>query len=125
MEARRRNEKNRAAVIKANLLLPAAFLVLTLVCAGAAAQTGYPAKPVRFIVPSAAGGGTDIIARALAQKLTESFGAQFVVDNRPGAGQMIAIEMVATSSVAGHPILIAASNPELNPIMYQNLTYAP
>src|SRR5712691_9109749 len=125
MEAGRRNEKNRAAVIKANLLLPAAFLLLTLVCAGAAAQTGYPAKPVRFIVPSAAGGGTDIIARALAQKLSVSLGQQFVVDNRPGAGQMIGIEMAAKSSADGHTILMAASTLAINPIMYKKLSYDP
>src|SRR5258706_908067 len=86
METGRRNEKDRVAVIKTKLFL---FLLLILVCTGAAAQTGYPSKPVRFIVPSAAGGGTDIIARALAQNLSESLARQFVVDNRPGAGQMI------------------------------------
>src|SRR5256712_5717150 len=125
MEARRRNEKNRAAVIKANLLLPAAFLLLTLVCAGAAAQTGYPSKPVRFIVPSAAGGGTDIIARALAQKLSESLGAQFVVDNRPRAAQIIVTDMAAKSPADGHTILMAASTLAINPIMYKKLSYDP
>ena len=103
-------------MIQANPPLPAALLLLTLLCAGAAAQPGYPAKPVRFIVPSAAGGGTDIIARALAQKLSESLVAQFVVDNRPGAGQMIGIEMAAKSSAYGHTILIAASTLAINPI---------
>jgi len=111
-------------VIKVNLLPPAALL-LALVCAGAAAQTGYPSKPVRFIVPSAAGGGTDIIARALAQKLSESLGAQFVVDNRPGAGQMIGIEMAAKSPADGHTILMAASTLAINPIMYKKVPYDP
>ena len=124
MEAGRRSEKDRAAVIKVNLLPPAALL-LALVCAGAAAQTGYPSKPVRFIVPSAAGGGTDIIARALAQKLSESLGAQFVVDNRPGAGQMIGIEMAAKSPADGHTILMAASTLAINPIMYKKVPYDP
>ncbi|TMG89944.1 MAG: tripartite tricarboxylate transporter substrate binding protein, partial [Betaproteobacteria bacterium] len=125
METGRRGGKDRVAVIKANSLLRTALLLLTLVCAGAAAQTGYPAKPVRFIVPSAAGGGTDIIARALAQKLSESLGAQFVVDNRPGAGQMIGIEMAAKSSADGHTILMAASTLAINPVMYKKLPYDP
>src|SRR5439155_11182410 len=101
------------------------LLISALACASAAAQTAYPAKPVRFIVPSAAGGGTDIIARALAQKLSESLGAQFVVDNRPGAGQMIGIEMAAKSSADGHTILMAASTLAINPIMYKKLSYDP
>ncbi|HYQ94678.1 MAG TPA: tripartite tricarboxylate transporter substrate-binding protein, partial [Burkholderiales bacterium] len=108
-----------------NSLPPAALLLLTLVCAGAAAQTGYPSKPVRFIVPSAAGGGTDIIARALAQKLSESLGQQFVVDNRPGAGQMIGIELAAKSAADGHTILMAASTLAINPIMYKKVPYHP
>ena len=125
METGGRDEKDRVAVIKANSPLPTALLLLTLVCSGAAAQTGYPAKPVRFIVPSAAGGGTDIIARALAQKLSESLGQQFVVDNRPGAGQMIGIEMAAKSPADGHTILMAASTLAINPIMYKKVPYDP
>src|SRR5881396_4308237 len=101
------------------------LLISALTCASAAAQTAYPAKPVRFIVPSAAGGGTDIIARALAQKLSESLGAQFVVDNRPGAGQMIGIEMAAKSPADGHTILMAASTLAINPIMYKKVSYDP
>jgi tripartite-type tricarboxylate transporter receptor subunit TctC len=112
-------------VIKANSLLPTALLLLTLVCAGAAAQTGYPAKPVRFIVPSAAGGGTDIIARSVAHKLSESLGQPFVVDNRPGAGQMIGIELAAKSPADGHTILMAASTLAINPIMYKKVSYDP
>ncbi|TMG69611.1 MAG: tripartite tricarboxylate transporter substrate binding protein, partial [Betaproteobacteria bacterium] len=87
----------------------ASLFVFALFSAGAAAQTAYPAKPVRFIVPSAAGGGTDIIARSVAHKLSESLGQQFVVDNRPGAGQMIGIELAAKSPADGHTILMAAS----------------
>src|SRR5439155_20325929 len=120
-----RNEKDRAAVIQTRSLLSAALLLLTLACGGAAAQAVYPAKPVRFIVPSAAGGGTDIIARALAQKLSESLGQQFVVDNRPGAGQMIGIELAAKSPTDGHTILMAASTLAINPIMYKKVPYDP
>jgi tripartite-type tricarboxylate transporter receptor subunit TctC len=88
-------------------------------------QAAYPSKPVRFIVPSSAGGGTDIIARALSQKLSEALGQQFVVENRPGAGQMIGIELAAKAPADGHTILMAASTLAINPIMYKKVSYDP
>jgi tripartite-type tricarboxylate transporter receptor subunit TctC len=114
MEESRRSEKARAAV--------AALLLLAL--AGTASGQ-YPTRPVRFIVPSAAGGGTDIIARAISLKLAESLGQQFVVDNRPGAGQMIGIELAAKSSADGYTILMAASTLAINPVMYKKVSYDP
>ena len=90
-----------------------------------AAQSGYPSKPVRFIVPSSPGGGTDIIARAIALKLSEAFGQQVVVDNRPGAGQMIGIELAAKSPADGHTILMAASTLAINPVMFKKVAYDP
>ena len=104
----------------------APFLLSALLCAGAAAQTAaYPTRPVRFIVPSAAGGGTDIIARAISLRLGEVLGQQFVVDNRPGAGQMIGIELAAKSPADGYTILMAASTLAINPIMYKKVPYDP
>jgi tripartite-type tricarboxylate transporter receptor subunit TctC len=103
---------------------PSLFL-FALLSVEAAAQSAYPAKPVRFIVPSAAGGGTDIIARSVAHKLSESLGQQFVVDNRPGAGQMIGIELAAKSHADGYTILMAASTLAINPIMYKKVRYDP
>jgi len=99
------------------------FLLSALLSAAAAAQ--YPAKPVRFIVPSAVGGGTDIIARAISLKLGESLGQQFVVDNRPGAGQMIGIELAAKAPADGYTLLMAASTLAINPIMYKKVPYDP
>ena len=113
MEAGRRSEKARAAV---------AALLLSL---AGAAPGEYPSHPVRFIVPSAAGGGTDIIARAISLKLAESLGQQFVVDNRPGAGQMIGIELAAKSPADGYTILMAASTLAINPVMYKKVPYDP
>ena len=101
------------------------FLVSALACAAAVAQPAYPAKPVRFIVPSAAGGGTDIIARAISLKLSGELGQQFVVENRPGAGQMIGIELAARSPADGYTILMAASTLAINPIMYKKVPYDP
>jgi len=101
------------------------IFLASLVCATAVAQTTYPARPVRFIVPSAAGGGTDIIARAISLKLAESLGQPFVVENRPGAGQMIGIELAAKSPADGYTILMAASTLAINPIMYKHVSYDP
>ena len=113
METGRLSEKARAAV---------AALLLSL--AGAASGQ-YPTHPVRFIVPSAAGGGTDIIARAISLRLSETLGQQFVVDNRPGAGQMIGIELAAKAPPDGHTLLMAASTLAINPVMYKKVPYDP
>ena len=113
METGRRSEKARAAV---------AALLLSL---AGAAPGQYPVHPVRFIVPSAAGGGTDIIARAVSLKLSEALGQQFVVDNRPGAGQMIGIELAAKAPPDGHTILMAASTLAIKPVMYKKVPYDP
>ncbi len=91
----------------------------------ATAEDAYPSKPVRFIVPSAAGGGTDIVTRAVAQKLAESLGQQFLVENRPGAGQMIGIEAAARAPADGYTLLMAASTLAINPIMYKKVSYDP
>ena len=69
----------------------------------------YPAKTVRIVVGFQAGGGTDIAARVLAQKLTESLGTSFIVDNRPGAAGNLAADIVAKSNADGYTILMANS----------------
>ncbi len=100
------------------------LLALALIVAAAVAQgTAYPAKPVRIVVPSSPGGGTDILARVLAQKLSESQGQQFVVENRPGAGQVIGIEAVARSAPDGYTLLMAASAIVINEVLYAKPPY--
>jgi tripartite-type tricarboxylate transporter receptor subunit TctC len=106
-------------------LRTSSLFLFALLSVGAAGQTAYPAKPVRFVVPSSAGGGTDIIARSVAHKLSESLGQQFVVENRPGAGQMIGIELVAKSPADGYTLLMTASTLAINPIMYKKVSYDP
>ena len=69
-----------------------ALIGLCLLASPAAAQSDYPSKPVKIIVPSAPGGGPTIAARVLAQHLSQAMGQQFFIDNRPGAGNMIGIE---------------------------------
>ena len=100
------------------------LLALALIVAAAVAQgTAYPAKPVRIVVPSSPGGGTDILARVLAQKLSESQGQQFVVENRSGAGQVIGIEAVARSAPDGYTLLMAASVIVINEVLYAKPPY--
>jgi tripartite-type tricarboxylate transporter receptor subunit TctC len=72
------------------------------------AQLDYPTKPIRFIAANSAGGGLDIVARALSPKLAAVFGYQVVVDNRPGAAGSIASEITAHAAPDGHTILVAS-----------------
>jgi tripartite-type tricarboxylate transporter receptor subunit TctC len=107
--------------MKMTRLLPVALVF----AAGlAVAQApAYPVKSVRLLVPSSPGGGTDILARVLAQKMSETFGQQFVVENRPGAGQVIGIEAVARSAPDGYTLLMAASAIVINEVLYAKPPY--
>jgi tripartite-type tricarboxylate transporter receptor subunit TctC len=88
----------------------AVFAVLLGLTATASIAQNWPAKPVKIIVPSAPGGGTDIYARLLAFGLGESLKQQFVVDNRPGGNAMIGAEVVARSAPDGYTLLVSASS---------------
>jgi tripartite-type tricarboxylate transporter receptor subunit TctC len=101
----------------------ALFFALALVALAAPAQE-WPAKPVRFIVPSSPGGGTDIYARILAQGLSDALKQQFIVDNRPGASGNIGAAAAAKSPPDGYTFLVSA-NPALsvNPSLYKDLPY--
>ncbi|MCG3186384.1 MAG: hypothetical protein IOMNBAOH_00941 [Rhodocyclaceae bacterium] len=89
------------------------------------AQT-YPNKPIRFIVTQAAGGTSDVIARAFAQKLSEFLGQQVVVDNRPGANGIIGAEVVLKSPPDGYTLLFGSSPIlAINPALYKKLPYDP
>ena len=78
-----------------------------------------------IIVPSPPAGGTDIIARVLAQQFSTAFGQQFVVENRPGAGNMIGIESVARSAPDGYTLLMVPSTLALNSVLYKKVNYDP
>jgi tripartite-type tricarboxylate transporter receptor subunit TctC len=91
----------------------------------ASAQT-WPSRPVTIILPFAPGGGTDLLARALAQDLGERFGQQFVVDNRAGAGGNVGAAAVAKAAPDGYTILFGTPGPLANnKLMYKNLPFDP
>ena len=83
----------------------------------ACAQEPYPVRPVRVVVAFAPGGGTDIVARSLAARLSARFGQQFVVDNRPGAGGIAGIELVARSQPDGYTLLVVSSSFAANAVL--------
>jgi tripartite-type tricarboxylate transporter receptor subunit TctC len=98
---------------------------LSLLMTEGRAQANYPQRAVRIVVPSSPGGGTDILARVLADHFAKTLGGQFFVENRPGAGQSIGIEAVARSAPDGYTIVMVASTLALNPIMFKNIRYDP
>src|SRR5688572_6658965 len=90
----------------------------------ATAQT-FPARPLRIVVASAPGATTDIVARIVAQKLTDALGQQVAVDSRPGAGGNIAAELVSKSQADGHTMLLGFPGLATNPALYSKLGYDP
>src|SRR5688572_33140194 len=90
-----------------------------------AAESAYPTRPVRMIVPFAPAGPTDVIARIVAQKLTEIWGQQVVVDNRGGAGGNIGMGLAANSAGDGYTILFVSSSFMVNPGLYGKIPYDP
>jgi tripartite-type tricarboxylate transporter receptor subunit TctC len=108
------------------------FVFGALLCAGTSAGAAerqpapdYPTKPVRFIVGFTPGGGSDIVARLLGQKLTETWGQAVVVDNRPGAAGMIANEIVAKAPADGYTILVISASFTINPALQRSIAYDP
>jgi len=93
------------------------------VAPGVGHAQGYPARTVRIIVATAAGGTTDIAARVLAQRLTEKLGQPFVVENRTGGGNNIGTEMAARSPADGYTLFMANSVNTINTTLYKNLNY--
>jgi tripartite-type tricarboxylate transporter receptor subunit TctC len=89
----------------------------------AQAQT-YPTKPVKLVVPYPPGGPTDIVARLVAQKLSDAMGQPFVIDNRPGAGGNPGAELVARSPADGYTLVVATTAHAINPSLFKNLGYS-
>jgi tripartite-type tricarboxylate transporter receptor subunit TctC len=99
--------------------------LLALTMAGAACAAGYPDHPVKVIVPFAASGPTDVMARLLAQKLSQDLGQQFFVENEPGAGGNIGMANAAKSAPDGYTVLFVSSSFVVNPSLYAKIPYDP
>ena len=116
-------EKNRIRMVFAGI----GFAV---VASGAPAQSQtpseqerYPSRPIRWVAPSSVGGGNDTLARLIGAKMTEHWGQQVVVDNRPGAGGIIGNDIVAKAAPDGYTILIVAGGFAVNPSLYKTIPY--
>ena len=102
-----------------------AAVAAMLMTATAAAQQ-YPSKPVRFVVPYAAGGATDLIARVIGERLAVGLGQPFVIDNRPGAATLLGAQVVAKAEPDGYTLLMATSTTlAINASLYSKLPYDP
>ena len=105
-------------------LLGLLFSALVSVCTPQAlAQASYPNKPIRFIVPYPAGGGTDIVARLLAQKMTQSMGQPVLVENKPGASTLIGTEMLAKAAPDGYTLGLITDSHAINPSFFPKLPF--
>lgn len=110
--------------MRVTALIAAGFASSLVVASTLGHSQSYPARPIRFIVPNAAGGTTDLVARTVAQKVSESIGQQLIVDNRPGSGGIVATETVATSTPDGYTLLMATvGNIAISPHLYAKLGY--
>lgn len=118
-----REEGRRVTRISLRLLVAAGCFGVAIAMAQ---ESGYPSKPIRIVVPATSGGVTDILARALGQRLTETWGQQVIADNKPGANNIIAAEYVAKAAPDGYTLLLT---PEatfvINPSVYAKLSYDP
>jgi tripartite-type tricarboxylate transporter receptor subunit TctC len=104
----------------------ATFVVGVLSCAAASVHAqAYPAKPVRVIFPFPPGGPTDILGRAIAQKLSDQMGQQFVADTRPGAGGNLGLELAAKAPPDGYTIVLSSPLVAISPALYAKLNYDP
>jgi tripartite-type tricarboxylate transporter receptor subunit TctC len=97
--------------------------LLCIAATQAAAQGGFPSKPVKLIVPVTTGGPSDLVARILGDKLSTALGKPVVIENRPGASQTVGAAAVAKSDPDGHTLLQAAANMAINPILMNDLPY--
>jgi tripartite-type tricarboxylate transporter receptor subunit TctC len=106
-------------------LVLAALAAACILAPQLATGQAYPAKPIRFIVPFAPGGGNDILGRVVAQKMHEAFGVPVIVDNRPGAGGTLGTDLTVKSQPDGYTVLINNLSVAVNVTLYSKLPFDP
>ena len=117
---------NSPGTVKRRIALAALSLAGTQLALPALAQTPWPSRPVRIVVPFAPGGTTDILARAVAPELSKAFGQQFIVENRAGAGGNVGAEVVARAAPDGYTLLMGTVGTHgINRALYDKLPYDP
>ena len=111
--------------MKKSRLIVTVLGAAALAAAMGAGAADYPSRPIRVIVPQSAGGSTDVAARVLTDKLTESLKQNIVVDNRPGAGSLNGTDTVAKSAADGYTLLVIAASLTITPALQSNLPFDP
>jgi tripartite-type tricarboxylate transporter receptor subunit TctC len=106
-----------------HLLITVASIAIVVAPLAANSQSAYPTKNIRLIVPVGTGGPSDLVARLLGEKLALSLGKPVIVDNRPGASQIIGANVVAKAEPDGYTLLQAAANMSINPIMVADMPF--
>ncbi len=102
--------------MKTNTYISIAACIGALACTAQAQN--YPSRPVRTLVPLAAGGGMDTVTRSLSLKLSDAFSQSFVVDNRPGAGSQVALDILSTAAPDGHTLMMISATTVVHPLLY-------
>ena len=121
----REGKNNILRALGASIVFAAAAIPILVPSFSEAAEQRYPMRPVRIVVPQSAGGSTDLVARAVAQRLGEALKDNVVVDNRPGAGSLHGTDMVAKSPPDGHTVLVVAASFTINPSLRKSLPFDP
>jgi tripartite-type tricarboxylate transporter receptor subunit TctC len=103
--------------------MSAVVAAAVLISGAASAQSGFPTKPVHIYVPYSAGGAVDILARTLGDVVSKQWGQGVVIENRPGAGGVVASQALAGSPPDGHTLIVVASGHATNPFLYEKLPY--
>src|SRR5438270_447996 len=103
--------------------LAGALIASALSCGAAAAESGYPSAPVHILVPYPPGGAVDIIARTLGDELGRMWNQSIVIENRPGAGGVIASQTLVKSAPDGYTLILVAAGHALNPYFYVRMPY--
>ena len=110
-------------IVRRRILQWAAAIIALVTAGPAMAQTNYPERPVRWIVGYPPGGATDILARLIGQRLSEKLGQQFVIENKPGAGNNIGTEAAINAEPDGYTVLLVNPANYINATLYANLKF--